>query len=122
MSFLKKVGIVLAKATQIVLGVGPLVVPQEHQGKVTLIADKLSEVMQVVIHAEAFGNVLGIPGTEKARAIAPAVAQIILSSAIVGDRKVANSALFLEGSQELGGAVAKILNSLKDDVETEDRD
>ena len=121
MGFLKKLGQVLLKATQIITGVGPFVTPTEHHGKLELISDKLAEIERVVMHVEAFGQVLGTPGPDKARAAAPAVAQIILSSVLVGDRKIARPALFLEGATELGGAVAKILNSLDDKVETENR-
>ena len=117
MGFLKKLGQILLKATVIAVGLTPLA-PTKHQGTVGTMTDKLLEIQRVIVNVEAFGQVLSIAGPDKAKAAGPAVAQIILSSAIVGDKKIEDPALFLEGCTELGGALAKIMNSLDDEIKT----
>lgn len=58
----------------------------------------------------------GMSGADKAKYLAPLVAQIVLSGSIVSGKKIANQPLFLQGCGNLGGAMADILNSLHEDA------
>jgi hypothetical protein len=122
MTWLKKVGLGILKATALVAGIGPMVVSEEHEGKLVAVLDKLTQIRQVVLHAEAMGTVLGLTGEDKLRAAGPVVADIILSSALVGDRKIDDEALFKRGGTKIADGVADVLNSLKDDVDVENHD
>jgi hypothetical protein len=119
MSFLKKIGSIILKASQIVGGYGPLVsatVPGSGKVIETLSAD-LAQIQNIIISMEAAGQALGIAGADKLKAASPLVAQVILQSALLANREIADQALFMKGVTEVGGGVADILNSLKDKVE-----
>ena len=123
MSFLKKLGQILAKATQIAIGIGPLTQTLYPQGAAVVkeIQSDLAVLAQLVVNAEAMGQALNIPGPDKARAIAPLIAQSILQSQIMLHRKIKDPTLFLKGCTGLGGDLADILNSLDDDIQTQDK-
>jgi hypothetical protein len=54
------------------------------------------------------------------RAAGAQVAQIILKPALVSNRKIENKELFKTGNEKIAGGMADVMNSLKDDVDTED--
>ncbi len=117
MRFLKKLGSIILKGAKLVLGIGSSL----PQGSSKII-DKLSEIMDVILQFQFFGLALGLPGSQKLKAAGPAVAQIILSSAILANRKIDDKALFAQGTTKIANGMADILNSLDDKVETEDHD
>lgn len=123
MSFLKKIGSILGKATQIALGFGPVIQQFAPQTSpvVREVTSDLQQLAQIIVNVEAIGQALEIAGPDKARAAAPLIAQVILQSSVMAHRKIHDPALFQKGCAELGGAVADILNALDDDVKTTDK-
>jgi hypothetical protein len=120
MKFLSKIGKYLLKGTVVLAGLGPLWQETKVGDKVELVSDKLIEIRTVILQVEAVGQALGLPGAQKLTAAAPLIAQVILDSAIVGDRKIADPELFKAGSKKIADGMADVMNSLKDDVDTED--
>lgn len=120
MGFLKKLGTVLLKVTEIATGFGALVPPQYQNVEKAVISD-LKAIESVIVNVEAFGQVLGTPGADKLKAATPLVAQMILQSSLVAGRKIENAALFQQGATKIADGMADILNSLKDDVDTQSK-
>ena len=118
MTFLKKLGVVLLKATEIIVGFGPTI-PAKYQALGTTIVSDLKAIETIIVQVEGVGQVLGLPGPDKLRAASPLVAQMVLQSSVVAGRKIADPALFQRGAQKIADGMADVLNSLKDDVETE---
>lgn len=119
MKFLKKLGQIILKGTKLVLGLGATGVVSA--GTATVVVDKLREIRDVIINVEVFGQALGLVGSSKLTAAGPAVAQVILSSAILADRKIDDAELFAQGATKIADGMACVLNSLKDDIKTEDK-
>lgn len=117
MSFLKRLGSIIATIQGIFTGFAPIIQKEVPQtGAILQIVSKdLAAVGDAVVTAEALGQMASMDGAAKAKYLAPIVAQIILSGTIVSGKKIANQALFLQGCGNLGGAVADILNSLHAD-------
>jgi len=120
MSFLKKLGTVILKGTQVLIGIAPFL-PPDKQPLAQRILDSLEEAFSIVINVEAFGAALGIKGPDKLKAAAGPIAQVILHSSLVAGRKIKDPDGFLIACGKLGGDLADILNSLEGDVKTEDR-
>lgn len=117
MSFLKKLGAVLLKATEIAAGIYPFV-PQAQQGTYQVVSKDLSEIANLVVEVEAVGQALGQPGAQKYAAAGPLVAQVILQSSVMAGKTIADPVMFQKGCAEIGGGMADILNALKPDVPT----
>ena len=116
MKWLTKIGNILVKGIQIANGVSPFLSGKsgEIAGKVT---SELEQISDVIIQAELFGQILGTPGPDKLKASAPAVAQILLKSAIVAKHKITDEALFMRGATKIADGMADVMNSLKE-IET----
>lgn len=117
MTFLKKLGSIIAAVAGVFTGFAPFFLKEVPQagGIVQTISKDLAAVADAVTNAEALGQMQGMSGPDRAKYLAPIVAQIILSGTIVAGKKIANQALFLQGCGNVGGAVADILNSLHED-------
>lgn len=115
MTFLKKLGQILASIAGVAAGIGPIVLPFLGSGKAASVAtvgiNDLTSIGQVVVQAEALMQTPG-SGAAKLTAATPLVAQIIQTSELVVGKKIANEALFLQGSAKVTSGVADILNSL----------
>lgn len=123
MTWLKKVGLALNKGLQIV-GVFQPAVEMFYPGaarKVEVVSQDLAQIGEVIAATEAVGAALGLPGTDKLTAAAPAVAQVILRSAVLADKQIADPALFQRGASKVADGMADILNSLKDDLDVLDK-
>lgn len=120
MTFLQKLGSILAKGLQIVLGVAPILqaVYPQASGAIGTAENDLNAIAQIVVEVEAVGQTLSLPGTQKLTAAAPLVAQVIMQSSLLVGRKIANQALFNQAASEIAGGMADLLNSLHDNVET----
>jgi hypothetical protein len=117
MTFLKRLGEIISTVAGIFTGFSPFLqkeVPQTGQ-VIQIISKDLSAIMDQVANIEAIGQLKGLPGPEKAKLLGPIVANIILGSASMAGKKIANQPLFLQGCQEIGGGVADLLNSLDED-------
>jgi hypothetical protein len=119
MSFLKKLGSILLKGTQIAMGIMPVVQQAypTNQG-VQQAADTLTTIAGVVTQVEVIGQALQQPGPQKLIAATPLVAQVILQSALMARHEIADPVKFNLGCQQVASGVCEILNSLKDNVDT----
>lgn len=115
MTFLKTLGQLILKGVQIWLGFAPIVSQQVGGGVVQKVSRDLAEIARIVVDMEALGQQSGMPGTERAKAAGPLVAQIILDSTLLSGGKIAQPDLFAAACVTIAGGVADVLNSLHAD-------
>lgn len=120
MKFLSKLASVAQKVGQVIGIFGPMIqmtVPSSGAvvGKIIDTSEKLTAV---IVSAELSGQALGLPGPDKLKLAAPNIAQVILGSAAIAGRKIANPVLFTQGATKIGDGWADILNSLHEDEAT----
>lgn len=117
MTFLKKLGTILAKAGLIAASLAGLAAPLLGSGKasqiVTSVSNDLTLIEQQVVTIET--ALQGKPGAEKLAALLPLVKNIIVTSETVLGKKVANEALFEQAVQEIAQGAVDLLNSLHPD-------
>lgn len=118
MTFLKKLGQVIANIAGIVTGVGPIfsaAVPKAGS-TIAVITTDLQQIAGVIQTVEAIGAAAttAIPGAEKLRMATPLVAQAILQSTLLAGKHIANETLYKQGAQKVADGMADILNSLHD--------
>lgn len=120
MSWLKKIGQLLLQGIIIAEGVAPVIAQNvpASAGTVAKVGDDLAILQNIIVQAEAMGQALGLPGADKLRAAAPMVAQMIVSSSILANHKIADQALFYQGSTKIADGMADVLNSLKDNTDS----
>ena len=115
MSFLKKLGQIIAKGIAVAVGIGPLVSPFLGSGKASgieyQVVDDLTSIGQVVIQAEAMIQTPGA-GAMKLAAVAPLVASIVRTSQMVDGKKIQDEALFNRGAAKMADGGVDVLNSL----------
>jgi len=121
MTFLQKLGKVLAtiaNVAAVAAGIGPILQPFLGSGTASKIAstavNDLTSIGQVVLQAETLIQGTGT-GATKLSAATPLVAQIVQTSELIAGKKIANEALFIQGSQKITSGMADILNSLHAD-------
>jgi hypothetical protein len=117
MTFLKKLGEVLLKVVGIAAGVGPIVQPFLGSGKAAATAgtvvNDLTAIGSVVVQIEtALAAVPNSTGAQKLQAAIPLVSNIIKTSELVANKKIANEALFTQACQEFTQATVDLLNSI----------
>lgn len=112
MTFLKKLGLALAKGLQIVTGLGAAGVQIPYGQKIT---DTVQRLLDVIITTEALSVALGTPGPEKLKAAAPLVAQELLQAGPLVGKKIAKPELFQQGATKVADGLADVLNSLHED-------
>lgn len=115
-SFLKKLGSILANAAGIFAGIGPIISPylgskgNEYVGKAV---NDLTAVGQVVVQAEA---ILGAgTGPQKLAASVPLVMSILQTSELFAGKKIADTALFQKAATEITQGVVDALNAIHPD-------
>jgi len=120
MTFLSKLGKVLATIVNIAsvaAGVGPILqgfLGSKASAVVGTAVNDLTAIGQTVLSAETIIQTPG-SGATKLAAATPLVAQIIQTSELVAGHKIANEALFIQGSQKITSGVADVLNALHPD-------
>lgn len=116
MGFLKKIGIGLLKGFELWTGfsVTARKVFPNAAGTFDIVDSDFAKIADVVVQAEAMGQVLGLSGADKLRGVVPSVAQIILVSDLLAKHKIKDEALFTQGVTKVADGVADILNSLED--------
>lgn len=122
MTFLKKLGQILAEAVALAAGLGPIIKPFLGSGKAGQIAttaiNDLTQIGQIVTTVEAVVQTPG-SGAQKLAAAVPLVKSIIQSSELVVGKKIANEALFEQACTEYTQATVDLLNSIHpDEVKT----
>lgn len=123
MTFLSKLGKAMqiaGKVVAVITGFGPALValtPTKKDDEIyAKIADPLVQVANIIVQVEGMAQALDqpLPGTEKLKMATPIVAQIILNSGIMVNKKIANPELFKQGCASIASGVADVLNSLKE--------
>ncbi len=123
MTWLKKIGSILLKGIAIAQGYAPVaqqLIPGAS-GLIQAVTDDLSAIKQVIVQAEVFGQALNLAGTDKLKAAAPAVSQILLQSRMLAGHKIKDEAKYNDAVARLTGALADIFNALDDDVPSHDK-
>jgi hypothetical protein len=123
MTFLKKLGEIIAQGSKIAGMILPFI-PNVRNLPVERITDTLNAIINVIVQVEAIGAVFNKNGSEmtgedKLKAATPLVAQIILQSDVVSGKRIENQTLFMTGVKKITNGVVDVLNSLKDEVTTE---
>lgn len=117
MTFLSRLGKIIATVSEVFLGFAPFLtkaVPQSG-GVVSTVSKDLADVGNIVAQVEAIGQLKGLAGPDRAKLAGPLVAQIIMSSTLLANKKIANPDLFNQGCVNISGGVADVLNSLHED-------
>lgn len=118
MKWLTRIGQILVTATKLITGLSPLI-PNLSGTALVKIEDTLTKLVELVINVEAFGQVLSVGGPDKLKASVPVATQIILKSDAMIGKKIDDPILFTKGVMSVISGIADILNSLKDDIQTE---
>ncbi len=118
MSFLKRLGQVIANIAGIASGIGPIfgtVVPKSATVVTTVISD-LQQVAGVIATVEAIGQAATtpMPGAEKLRVATPLVAQVIMQSSLLAGKHIADPVKYQQGAQKVADGIADILNSINE--------
>ncbi len=121
MSFLKKLGTILANVAGIAVGIGPIITPFLGSGKVaagaTTAVNDLTSISSLVVTIEAaFASIPNSTGAQKLQALVPLVANIIKTSEMVAGKKIADEAKFTLGCQEIAQGAVDVLNSIHEDA------
>lgn len=122
MTFLSKLGKVLATIVNIAgvaAGIGPILEGVLGSGskvgtEIGKAVNDLTQIGQVVLQAETMIQTPG-SGATKLAAATPLVASIVQTSELISGKKIANEALFIQGSSKITSGMADILNSLHPD-------
>lgn len=120
MTFLAKLGQLIAKGIAIISGASPLISlvlgsgpnGQKAAGIEQTVAQDLTQIGSVVVTAESL--LQGQAGTAKLAAATPLVASIVKTSELVSGHQIANETLFTQGCTKITSGVADILNALSD--------
>jgi hypothetical protein len=119
MTFLKRLGLGLAKAKQAISIIRPFLGLLKDGEKVSTVVERvdgtLDQVAGVVITVEGIGAALKLDGAQKLSAASPMVTQLILQSSLVAGKKIADEAKFAEGVAKVTAGVVDILNSISAD-------
>jgi hypothetical protein len=130
MGWLKKAGIIIGQVTASVVGLTPAIqmitsmtASKDDDKIVSALVDPLRQFASIVAQVEAMANALTVPlaGPEKLKMATPMIAQVILSSSLMVKHKIENPVLFRQGCASIASGMADVLNSLKGDVEAEDK-
>lgn len=112
--FLTKLGQIVLEGGRIVglfSGAIQQIAPQST-GEIQTVSQDLAQIGDVINEAEIMGQALKVAGPDKLKMAAPAVAQIILKSAMLANHKIANEALFTQGATKIADGMADVINSL----------
>lgn len=112
MGFLSLIGKSILKGSEIIARFQGLI-PPSISPTISNIGTDISEIANVIVDVESFGQTLNQPGPSKLLAAAPLVAQVILRSPILTNHSIDNQSLFMQGCTKVADGFADILNSLK---------
>ena len=115
MSFLKKLGQILAKAVAIAAGVGPIVLPFLGSSKAqtvgTTAMNDLTQITQIVTQVEAVVQTPG-SGAQKLASATPLVLGILKTSEAFAGKKLKDEALASKGAQEVVQGIVDFMNAI----------
>jgi hypothetical protein len=117
LTFLKKLGQVLATVAGEVTGIEPLIMPFLGSGKASQVAqtvvtdvNDLTAMGQQVVTIET--ALQGKPGSDKLTAVIPLITNIVKTSELVAGKKILDEALFIKGCTWMSQGSVDVLNSL----------
>lgn len=118
MSFLKKLGQVLAVGTGLITGFMPVVQPLLGRNNkldqvATKITDTLTLVGSAVVTVETIFSNVANSGAQKLAAAVSLIGPLIRTSELVAGKEIADESLFQKGVNGVAQGVVDILNSLK---------
>lgn len=113
MSWLKKVGQIVAKVGQAVGVLGPIATQlyPKTSGAIGQTLDIASGIANAVVHAEVL--LAAKPGPERLLAVAPITIDLVRASNLIDGKKIKDEALFARGCTKMTDGMADILNSLE---------
>lgn len=118
MTFLKKLGTILANVAGIAVGIGPIIQPFLGNGKASQIeataVNDLTQISQIVTMVEAVVQTPG-SGATKLAAATPLVLQILKSSQAFVGKKIADEPLAEKGAQEIVQGVVDFMQAIHPD-------
>jgi hypothetical protein len=121
-SFLKKLGVFLAKAASIELGLGPLLQPFLGSASAQNVpfaavatgVNDLTQIAQIATMVEAVNQTPG-SGAAKLEAARPLVLQILRTSQAFVGKKIADEALAEKGAGDIVTGVVEFMNAIHPD-------
>lgn len=120
MSWLKKIGSVLVKATQVIAGLQPFI-PPSGVSVIATVESVIEQALQVVVQVEAMGQALALTGPQKLQAAVAQGTQIFLVWTQKLGHKIGDQAKFTQGVTKVFEGLVDIANSWKDEtIKTED--
>lgn len=120
MTFLKKLGQIIATGVEIVAGFGPLLAARSPEAGVIVqtVSKDLAAIGQIVVQVEAMGAALGLSGADKLRAAVGPVVQILTQSELLAGKPVTDAAALNQAAQDVINGVVKALNAIHPDAAT----
>jgi hypothetical protein len=120
MSFLKKLGLVLASVASTALGIGPIVAPllgggNKAAGVVGAVTNDLTSIGSVIAQVETIFAGQDNVGPQKLSAAVALVGPIIRTSQLVSGKKIADEAKLNSGIAGVTQGIVDVLNSLHAD-------
>lgn len=118
MSFLKKLGQVLATGTALITGFMPLVQPllgrnNKLENVAAKITDTLTLIGTAVVTVETAFTGIANSGAQKLAAAINLIGPMIRTSELVAGKEIADEVLFQKGVNGIAQGVVDILNALK---------
>jgi hypothetical protein len=116
MSFLKKLGMVLAQVGATAVGIGPIITPlfgsssSKAAQTFSTVTNDLTTIASLIVQVEV--ALQGKAGPEKFQAALNLVGPIIKTSQLVSGKKIADETLLQKGITEVTQGVVDVLNSL----------
>lgn len=119
MTFLKKLGQILATVASTALGIGPLVAPlfgakgSQVAGEISTVVNDLTAVGGVIVQVETIGaSMTGMTGPQKLQAATALVKPILLTSQLISGKHIADAALLDKAVTEITQGVVDMLNAV----------
>jgi hypothetical protein len=120
MSWLKRIGTVLVKASQVIVGLQPFM-PAGAVGIIATVEDVIAQALGVIVQVEAMGQALALSGPQKLQAAVAQGTQIFLVWSQKLGKKIGDQAKFTAGVTKVFDGLVDIANSWKDEtIKTED--
>lgn len=116
MTFLKKLGAILANVAGIAVGIGPIIKPflGSAASAVDTGVNDLTQISQIVTMVEAVVQTPG-SGAAKLAAATPLVLQIMKTSQAFSGKKIANEALAEKGAADVVTGIVEFMNAIHPD-------
>lgn len=118
--FLTILGKVILQASGVVQAFAPIAqaIYPNQAGTIQTISRDSAEIANIIAQVEAIGQMSQLNGEQKLAAATPLVAQIVLSSSVLANHKIAHPDLLQQGIAKITGGWADVLNSIDGNPDT----